>query len=212
MNNQYQRALVEVGRIMVDYDTDKLIPAYGFGAKIPGSKEVSFCFPLSLDPKNPFVQSFEGLLQAYNAVVGSLQFLGPTNFAPIIRETKNAVQRGFEANKMVYSILLILTDGLITDFPDTVAEIIQCSRLPMSVIIVGVGNEDFKQMDMLDADVTPLRDMSGNSAVRDIVQFVPFREYAYQPHMLAEAVLRELPKQIDDFYQSIGIYPDQYNK
>ena len=35
---------------------------------------------------------------------------------------------------------------------DTKAAIIKASRLPMSVIIVGVGQADFKDMDELDAD------------------------------------------------------------
>ena len=161
-----------------------------------------------MNPENPFVNSYQGLLQVYTSIVGSLNFVGPTNFAPIISESMKAVERGFQVNKLVYSVLLILTDGLITDFQDTVRVLVHCSRLPMSVIIIGVGNEDFKSMDALDADFVPLRDAYGNTAVRDIVQFVPFREYHANPAMLAEAVLRELPKQIDEFYQSIGIVPE----
>jgi hypothetical protein len=36
-----------------------------------------------------------------------------------------------------------LTDGIITDLDLTVAAIVKASNLPMSIIIVGVGNEDF---------------------------------------------------------------------
>ena len=42
-----------------------------------------------------------------------------------------------------YFVLLILTDGIITDLDLTIAAIVKASNLPMSVIIVGVGNEDF---------------------------------------------------------------------
>ncbi len=42
-----------------------------------------------------------------------------------------------------YFVLLILTDGIITDLDLTVAAIVRASALPMSIIIVGVGNEDF---------------------------------------------------------------------
>lgn len=205
--NQYQRAIVEVGMIIMDYDKDRQVPAYGFGAKLPGTNNTNFCFPLNLNFGNPFVNSYEGVLQAYSEITPKLEFSGPTNFAPIINATAEAVQAGFALNKMTYSILLILTDGLISDFSDTAAAIVRCSRLPMSIIIIGVGNEDFSQMNVLDADVQPLKDFQGNQAVRDIVQFVPFRDYAANPTSLAEAVLRELPKQVDEFYQSIGIIP-----
>ena len=49
--------------------------------------------------------------------------------------------------------------------------IINASALPMSIIIVGVGNEDFSSMEFLDSDGQLLRH-NGRSAARDIVQFV----------------------------------------
>ena len=60
---------------------------------------------------------------------------------------------------------------------ETIAEIVQGSDLPLSIIIVGVGDADFAQMEALDGDVTPL--YSGRLRRyrnRDIVQFVPFRD------------------------------------
>lgn len=51
-----------------------------------------------------------------------------------------------------YYVLLLLTDGVLSDMEDTKAAIIKASRLPMSVIIVGVGQADFKDMNELDAD------------------------------------------------------------
>jgi hypothetical protein len=38
-----------------------------------------------------------------------------------------------------YSILLILTDGLITDMQKTIDTIVAASDKPLSIIIVGVG-------------------------------------------------------------------------
>ena len=49
-------------------------------------------------------------------------------------------------------MLLILTDGEITDMEDTIKAIVDASFLPMSIIIVGVGNADFSNMEILDAD------------------------------------------------------------
>jgi len=48
--------------------------------------------------------------------------------------------------------LLLLTDGVISDMDDTVQAIVNASYLPISLIIVGVGNADFAQMDFLDCD------------------------------------------------------------
>jgi hypothetical protein len=205
--NQYQSALSEVGLIVLDYDKDKKIPVYGFGAIPPRQEVKSFCFPLNLDPNNPFVNGLQGVMDVYKSMVERVRFSGPTNFAPLISEAMNSVQRGYESNKMTYSILLILTDGQITDFQETVSVLVKCSVLPMSVIIIGVGAEDFGQMDKLDSDNRLLKDSQGNTAARDIVQFVAFKKFASKPPLLSEAVLKELPRQINSFYQSIGVTP-----
>ena len=78
-----------------------------------------------------------------------------------------------------YFILLILTDGVITDMADTREAIVHASHLPMSVIIVGVGNADFTDMQMLDGDDGILRSPKGEPVLRDIVQFVPFKDFKH---------------------------------
>ena len=47
-----------------------------------------------------------------------------------------------------YQVLLILTDGAITDMAATKHEIVQASALPMSIIIIGIGQDDFRYNDM----------------------------------------------------------------
>ena len=57
----------------------------------------------------------------------------------------------------------------------------------MSIIIIGVGGHDFKEMDALDSDGALLR--SGSQvALRDIVQFVPMREYLGKPQSALSGV------------------------
>ena len=55
--------------------------------------------------------------------------------------------------------------------------IVNASGLPMSLIIVGVGNADFADMRFLDGDDGILKAPNGQPAQRDIVQFVPFRDF-----------------------------------
>lgn len=62
---------------------------------------------------------------------------------------------------------------------DTREAIVQASHLPMSVIIVGIGNADFSDMQMLDGNDGILRSPKGEPVLRDIVQFVPFRNFKH---------------------------------
>ena len=78
-----------------------------------------------------------------------------------------------------YFVLLLLTDGALTDMDETIEAIVQASALPMSLIIIGVGGADFTLMNILDGDDGVLRSPSGQRVVRDIVQFVPFRDFKH---------------------------------
>lgn len=62
---------------------------------------------------------------------------------------------------------------------DTREAIVHASHLPMSVIIVGVGNADFTDMQILDGDDGILRSPKGEPVLRDIVQFVPFKDFKH---------------------------------
>jgi hypothetical protein len=62
-------------------------------------------------------------------------------------------------------------------------------------------------MENLDADGTGLRDTRGHRALRDIVQFVPFRKYDGNAMLLAKEVLAEVPKQLTGFMKAKGIQP-----
>ena len=47
--------------------------------------------------------------------------------------------------------------------------LVQASKLALSVIIIGVGKEQFLLMNALDSDGALLRDAQGNAALRDIL-------------------------------------------
>ena len=65
----------------------------------------------------------------------------------------------------------------------------------------------------LDADENPLySDKLAKAMERDIVQFVPFRNFKDNPLELARQTLEEVPRQLLDFFESRGIRPNRANK
>jgi hypothetical protein len=109
---------------------------------------------------------------AYKSCLARIQLYGPTNFAPTINHVANIAQQITDGSQ--YFILLIITDGIITDMPQTKSvsgnhtssfsmfcnvflrcvklqnwlsffqAIVSASTLPLSIIIVGVGGADFE--------------------------------------------------------------------
>ncbi|XP_068576282.1 copine-5b isoform X3 [Cebidichthys violaceus] len=57
--NAYAMALRAVGEIIQDYDSDKMFPALGFGAKLPPDGRVSHEFPLNGNMENPYCNGMQ---------------------------------------------------------------------------------------------------------------------------------------------------------
>ena len=208
--NQYVTAINSVGGIVQDYDSDKMFPSLGFGARVPPTGMVSHEFFLTLDPARPFCAGVDGIVSAYYNSLNTVQLYGPTNFAPVINHVANFAA-AHQAEASNYFVLLILTDGIITDFDDTKRALVGASSLPMSVIIVGIGDEDFAAMDILDGDQHRLQ-YQGQVAKRDIVQFVEMRKFVsreggWNKELLAKAVLAEIPGQVTGWMKMKGFVP-----
>ncbi|XP_056280623.1 copine-8 isoform X1 [Pseudoliparis swirei] len=209
--NAYAMALKAVGEIIQDYDSDKMFPALGFGAKLPPDGRVSHEFALNGNPQNPYCTGIDGVMEAYYQSLKSVQLYGPTNFSPIINHVARYAALVKDGSQ--YFVLLIITDGVISDMAQTKESIVNASGLPMSLIIVGVGPAEFDAMEELDGDEIRISSR-GRFAERDIVQFVPFRDYVDRTgnHILSMArlakdVLAEIPDQFLSYMRTRGIKP-----
>ncbi|XP_034031348.1 copine-3-like [Thalassophryne amazonica] len=150
----------------------------------------------------------EGIVEAYRLCLPQVKLYGPTNFSPINHVACFAKQALQQTTASQYFVLLIITDGVITDMDETLSAIVNASRLPMSIIIVGVGGADFAAMEFLDGDDGRLRSQTGEAAMRDIVQFVPFRKFQNAPiQALSQSVLAELPQQVASFFSLFKLKP-----
>lgn len=206
--NEYLTAVWAVGNVIQDYDSNKMFPVFGFGAQVPPSYQVSHEFPVNFNPSNPFCAGIEGVVAAYQQCLPQLKLWGPTNFAPIINHAACFARQALRQNvASQYYVLLIITDGVITDMDQTRTAVVEASHLPMSIIIVGVGGADFSAMEFLDSDDKLLRSPRGDIAARDIVQFVPFRDFKGNSVALAQSVLAELPDQVSSFFNSYKLKP-----
>ncbi len=230
--NQYQLAIRAVGPVLEGYDSNQEFPLFGFGAQKYGN--VYHSFSLNGDETNPCVHGLTGIEETYirslteamtsHQIYGknkstlnhqSFIFSGPTYFSPTIHrviELARATPQSTTQQK--YFVLLMITDGVINDTDATIEALRIASELPISIIIVGVGNADFSTMDALDGD-------DGKLGFRDIVQFVPLRDYLPGSHFytiadaekiqesVGKALLEEIPYQFLSFYAGKNLMPMQ---
>jgi hypothetical protein len=79
--------------------------------------------------------------------------------------------------------------------------ICEAASLPISIIIIGIGDADFSNMVELDGDTVPLCDKQGKKIQRDIVQFVVHKDFKTDVNRLAAEVLYEVPTQVEQYYR-----------
>ena len=203
--NDYEEAIRACGLIMAYYDRDQLFPVYGFGAVIKDEQPPSMCFNINFK-NDPEIYTIDNVIKEYQKCLQRIILAGPTKFYPIIRNTINTIYK--QNMPLKYHVLMILTDGIILDLQETIDVLVEGSFLPLSVIIIGVGNDHFQEMEILDGDNVPLVSSIGIKRMRDLVQFVPYNKYKNNPQELMAQVLEEIPRQIVEYYTMNNLYPN----
>lgn len=179
--NPYQRVIEIIGRTLAPFDDDGMIPVFGFGDVVTTDTSV-----FALHGAQP-CRGFEEALRRYTDVAPTVSLSGPTSFAPIIRRVIADV-RGTRQ----FTILLLVADGQVNSTAETEAAIVEASRYPISIVMVGVGDGPFDEMERFD-DGLPARAF-------DNFQFVNWTtlsavDHRHRDAAFAIAALQEIPDQ-----------------
>ncbi|XP_027341701.1 E3 ubiquitin-protein ligase RGLG3-like isoform X2 [Abrus precatorius] len=195
--NPYEQAISIIGRTLSSFDEDNLIPCFGFGDASTHDQNV-----FSFYPDHRCCHGFEEVLARYREIVPHLRLSGPTSFAPVIDAAIDIVQK---SNRQ-YHVLVIIADGQVTRNSDTphgkfspqeqatVNSIIAASHYPLSIILVGVGDGPWDEMQHFDDNIT--------QRLFDNFQFVNFtkimsenKEVSKKEAAFALSALMEIPIQ-----------------
>lgn len=205
--NHYEKAIFEVCNVMCKYAKDGAFNVYGFGG-IPhymGYKnQVSRLWNLNGDPDDARCQGTMEVLNAYQKGIAGTTLAGPSYFAELMNRVKSQITDSLKItgldNNRLYHVVIIITDGNCHDMEETTRLLVSLSGMPFSAVVIGVGDGDFEQMEILDADGEILKDREGKEAIRDIVQLVQYGDFAdLGQRELALEVLGELPDQFVDY-------------
>ncbi|VFQ73519.1 unnamed protein product [Cuscuta campestris] len=195
--NPYEQLISIIGKTLAAFDDDNLIPCFGFGDATTHDQDV-----FSFYPDDRFCNGFEDVLSQYREIAPQLRLAGPTSFAPVIEMAMTIV----EQSGGQYHVLVIIADGQVTRSVDTgrgqlspqeqktVDAIVEASKFPLSIILVGVGDGPWDMMKEFDDNI-PSREF-------DNFQFVNFTEImaksvpqARKETEFALSALMEIPSQ-----------------
>ena len=154
--NIYESLILNIGKIIQSYDKTHEHSVYGYGGIPPEKDAVSHCFFVNLK-NEPTIIGLNCILENYRSTLPKLRFLGPTYFRYFVKSMIEKVKKSQSNKEQVYFISLILTDGQINDMEETIDLFVEASKLPISFIIVGVGNENFNDMYILGKIIIKVR-------------------------------------------------------
>jgi hypothetical protein len=146
----------------------------------------------------------DAAIKQYKDSLPKISLDGPTYFFPIFKENLAMIKDDAECPTSIYHLLVIITDGTIHDLDEMKRQLIKNEVQPISVCIVGVGDENFSKMYQLDCNTKPLEDKNGNKSKRDICQFVRYKDFRDRPDKLTESMLMLIPSQVEAYFRASG--------
>ncbi len=122
------------------FDYFNQIALYGFGAKLPPYyKCVGQCFALNGNYYSPLIAGgVDEIVKCYKENLKKVKSHGPTKLSEMINMAIQFAQSEYQSSN--YYVLIILTDGCFDDFDLTVEKIVEASSLPLSIVLVGLGD------------------------------------------------------------------------
>ena len=144
----------------------------------------------------------KGLINEYKKFLENKNIVSKNNvdLSPFIKNLINEIYNSYQSN--VYSLLFIFLSGDISkkDQKETINKIIESSYLPLSIIVIGIGNHDFSKMKELFLD--NINSAEGMPKNKDNVIFFSIKN-KFAIDITLNGCLIELKKQIIDFFNLV---------
>jgi len=185
--NEYEKAIQAVGSILIKYDSDQRVPVRGFGVKQDKTKFNSFLIG------DNTVNGVDGILYAYRDVIQKKMTMSKSRDWTFLIAKALAMSEKNNASRQTFTVLLILSNGSPSDMSKTIIALNQARFTPMSVVVVGVGGANFKELE--------------NSLLGDIATFVNYRKHSDDNSSLSRIALSRIPAQLVQYFTKKNIEP-----
>ncbi|KAF7026221.1 hypothetical protein CFC21_038338 [Triticum aestivum] len=207
--NPYEQAISIIGRTLSPFDDDNLIPCFGFGDVSTCDHSV-FSFYEDYRP----CCGFEEVLDRYKQMIPYLELSGPTSFAPLIYAAISVV----ENSNYQHHVLVIIADGQATTSNSysivspqeeaTIQALIDASFYPLSIVMVGVGDGPWDEMQPAD-ECIPSRAFYNFQFVNFTDIMSTSKDMEKKEAAFAFAALMEIPTQ---YKAAQGLLPPEWHE
>ena len=196
--NLYEKSISLFGDLISYYDDDHLVPLYGMGGKKEASQEISHCFPLSPNIKLNGVKS---LINTYKESLKNVIQGDTLNLLEIINESLTNIKAEIDEGINKYYIILLLVSGQCNDIKEMKDILVKASEYPVSIFIVGLGNDKYEDIAVINNEEYAIINSNGDKIKRDIIQFIPIEKTNGDIYEIVKEMLSEIPRQVEEYYE-----------
>ena len=200
--DNYKRIYKKISDIIANYTKKHLFYSYGFNAKIKNSLSDESIFNLNLNGKDSSIYTMDEVLKNFEKCLNtnSIISLKNINLSPIIKKITKDIYKLY--NLRYYNVSFIIIRGNIdkNDIQKTIDAIIESSYLPLTTIVIGLGNIDYTETRKIIYSNKKLSSI-GMQKLRNNVLFAALiGDFSNNVEELINWCLIELSKQIISFY------------
>lgn len=200
------------------YSKNKNIDLYGYGAdtRFPNAdgetwnNKISNFFPCSGDLEISRTD-LKDVLKDYRKTLGHCQLCSPAVFAPCLEFIIPRIEANLEKNPDNYTTVVFLANESDKGMAKTLDWMVKASNLPLSILILGIGDADFSEFGIFTKDTRKLIGSNLEHIKRDFVNFMKFDGKAVRknPAQFVEKIFSALPTQIIEYYEMVDRNPGE---
>ena len=197
--NYYKKAILECGEVLDKYSKDHYYSVFGFGLKFEG--QLTQC--KNINASNQKIHSLQKVVEEYDEFLNKIILSSPSSICPIIDKFKEEIQKS--SNPKSFNVLMIITDGCISDYKEVIDSVIEGQNLPMCINIIGIGAQPPKQMKRLNGDFGSIKDSKGNRLERKVLNYFHLNDYTQKNNinknfkMLKGDLMKTIPHNVTEY-------------
>lgn len=198
--NYYKKAILECGEVLDKYSKDHYYSVFGFGLKFEGKPKSC----ININASQQKIYSLKKVVEEYDEFLNKIILSSPSSICPIIDKFKEEIKKN--NNSKNFNVLMIITDGCISDYKEVIDSVIEDQNLPMCINIIGIGAQPPKQMKRLNGDFGSIKSSDKKKKLeRKVLNYFHLNDYTEKNNinknfkMLKGDLMKTIPHNVTEF-------------